>query len=199
MRFKDPTIAELLINHEPKRLLIFAKVQFPKTMIRAHTGVGTRKFNNEDYLGVGNMVKIGSVKDNAQSSANKLGITIQHNDNALFSQVINDNPIGGLCELYLVALDENRQILGGELLFAGEIADYALEKDNPYKISITASDWFEVWGKPVRNSKVTDASQKQKYPEDNIFSHVEKLAKGIRDETAYSGGIVASSDRKSNS
>lgn len=194
MRFSDPTINEMLTNSDPKRLLIFCKVQFPSSMILAHTGVGLRTYNNESYLGVGNMVKIGSVSDNSKKSANKLTLSVQHTDNQLFSQVMNDNPIGGLCELHLVALDENRQIIGGDLLFSGEISDYNLEKGTPYTISVTASDWFEVWGKPIKNSKVTDASQKNEHPTDEIFSHVERLSKGIKDTSAgnYIGGGMGS-------
>lgn len=181
MRFQSAAIDALLTGSHPKRLLFFVKLQFPTAMILAHTGIGPRTYQGEEYLGVGNMAKIGQVKDNANKSANKLSLSIQHNDHNIFNQVINHNPIGGLCELSLVSLDDNRQIIGGELLFSGEIADYQLEKGDPYLITVTASDWFEVWGKPVFNAKVTDASQQHLHPDDKIFNQVEKLAQGIDD------------------
>ncbi len=184
MRFENPTISELLSNSEPKRLRIFGEIQFPQTTIRAHTGVGTRTYEGKEYLGVGNLVNISQFKENANRSANRLTVSISHTDQSLFSQVVNDNPIGGEATLHLVKLDEHNQIIGGEVLFSGEIVDYALKKGKPYTISVTLSDWFEVWGLPVENSKFTDASQKHKHPDDDFFNQVEKLAKGIPDTIA---------------
>lgn len=181
MRINDLTIQQLLTNSDPKRLIVFAKLDFPSGTIRAHSGVGSRVYKGETYLGVGNLASVSGVKESAGTSANRISFSIKHTDQALFASVLNDNPIGRLCEMHLVKLDENRQIVGGTLLFSGEIVDYALEKGRPYTISVTASDWFEVWGRPVQNSKWTDESQKAIYPNDRFFDQVEKVAQGIDD------------------
>lgn len=181
MRLENPTIQALLQNSDPKRLLVFAKLEFPSGTIRAHSGVGPRDYNGETYLGVGNLASVSQLKESAGTSANRITFSIRHNDPALFASVINDNPVGRLCELHLVKLDADRRIIGGTLLFSGEIADYVLEKGNPYTISVTASDWFEVWGRPVQNSKWTDESQKALHPGDKFFDQVETIAQGIDD------------------
>lgn len=181
MRFSNTSIQQLLSGTDPKRLLVFARIDFPNQTVRAHSGVGDRTYQGQVYKGVGNMANVSAVKENAGRSANRISLSIRHDDPNLFSQVVNQNPIGQICELHLVKLDENRRIIGGELLFSGEVADYTLEKGKPYIISVTASDWFEVWGKPVENSKVTDQSQQHKHPGDRIFDQVEVIAQGIDD------------------
>lgn len=181
MRIQNPTIQALLQNSDPKRLLVFAKLDFPSGTIRAHSGVGPREYNGETYLGVGSLASVSALKESAGTSANRITFSIKHNDPALFAAVINDNPVGRLCELHLIKLDTDRRIIGGTLLFSGEIADYVLEKGNPYTISVTASDWFEVWGRPVQNSKWTDESQKELHPGDLFFNQVERVAQGIDD------------------
>lgn len=181
MRFSNVSIQEMLTNTDPKRLLVFARIEFPEATIRAHSGVGDRTYLGQVYKGVGTMANVSAIKENGGRSANRISLSIRHDDPSLFSQVVNQNPIGRECELHLVKLDKDRQIVGGELLFSGEIADYTLEKGKPYTISVTASDWFEIWGKPVDNSKVTDQSQQHRHPGDRIFDQVEKIAQGIDD------------------
>ncbi|MGL4489216.1 MAG: hypothetical protein ACRCU5_07220 [Rhizobiaceae bacterium] len=190
MRIQNTTIQDLLQNTDPKRLIVLAKLEFPSGTIRAHSGIGPRVYSGEIYLGVGNLANVSQLKEGAGVSANRITFSIRHDDPVLFAAVLNDNPVGRLCELTLVTLDEDRQMVGGVLLFSGEIADYALEKGRPYTISVTASDWFEVWGRPVQNSKWTDESQKAIYPDDNFFNQVEIIAQGIDDTIPgkYIGG-----------
>jgi len=177
----NTTVQDLLKDSSPKRLLIFARLEFPSGTVRAHTGVGTRTLNAEEYHGIGGMGRIGALKETGATSANRLQLSIIADDQSLLASVINQDPNGGEAHLHLVKLDEHRQIVGSELLFAGDIVDFKVERGMPYQLSVTASDWFEVWSQPVTASKVTHASQQHLHPGDMIFDQVETIAQGIDD------------------
>lgn len=182
MRFEDPSISELIENTPEKRLLLFGELKFPSGWVRAHTGVGERTFNGQVYKGLGELAQIGRFKENASRGANTLDLTMRIDDFSLFADAVQEDPIGGEARVHLVALDEDRRISGGTLLFDGLIVSVNVMKGKPFTINLRLSDWWERWSQPVQNARMTDEAQQSLYPGDRFFNQVEKIAKGIDSE-----------------
>jgi hypothetical protein len=182
MRFEDPSISELIETTPEKRLLLFGELEFPSGWVLAHTGVGDRTYNGQTYKGIGELAQIGRFKENASRGANTLDLTMRIDDITLFADVVHEDPIGGDARIHLVALDEDRRIAGGALLFDGLIANAHVMKGKPFTVNLRLSDWWERWSQPVQNARMTDEAQQSLHPGDKFFNQVEIIAKGIDSE-----------------
>lgn len=190
MRFSETTLVDMLSGTDPQRTILLANIDFPSGMIYCHTGVGELYYNGNKYLGLGQMAEVAELQEDDSASANQVNLTLYIADNDVFSSVMNEDPTNRGVEIYLGALDENRQLTAAELIYAGDIVDFTLSKSSPYTATATISDWFEVWANPVNNAKYSDASQQILFPGDKFFDQVEALAKGIND--MISGKVIGS-------
>jgi hypothetical protein len=193
MRFQDNNLVSVLQGTAQEDLIYLAKIPFKTSTVRVHSGVGEKVFQNEIYLGVGELGSISNVNESGGTSSQRLTFKLQFDDQVVFNEILNEDPLGGEAELYIASLDENRRINGAELLFAGDIVDYTPNKGEMHSVSVTVGDWFEVWAKPTNSAKFTDASQKALHPEDEFFSMVEALALGI-DDTVQGQKVGGSSN-----
>ncbi|MRJ41199.1 MULTISPECIES: hypothetical protein [Idiomarina] len=195
MRFDDPTIESLLLSTDPKRLVVFAELEFPGGWVRAHTGVGERTYQGQVYLGVGELAQIGAFKESAGNSPNGFEVSMVFDDMTLFADIVNEDPTGLVARLHLVALDENRRVKGGALLFDGYNGGLSVKKGKPFTASLRLTDWYERWSQPVQNARISDEAQQHIHPGDRIYNQIEKLAKGIESDApgSYVGGGGAGS------
>lgn len=201
MRFIDQFLNDMLEGGDNTRLLFMAKIPFAGETVFIHNGIGDKIFDGNTYKGVGNMASFSTINEDGSTSAKRLNMQLKFDDPAAFNSVMNVDPLGNEAELYLAALDEDRKIQAVELLAAGDMVDYNLKKGKPYFISLAISDWFEIWAKASNAALYTNASQQVNYPDDQFFSMVEALAKGIDDTVtgkkigAPIGGFVNPSER----
>ena len=177
----SPTMIEAA-QASPSRLLAFAELNFRSGWVRVHTGVGTRIYNGQTYLGLGELGGIGRIRENASASGNRTTLSLVVHDTALLSEVMNEDPTGRECFIHLVAFDENRQITEGANHFIdAEMVDLKVVRgkrsaNKPAVIKITINDWFERWAQPVEVVKTTDAAQQELHPGDRFFDLVEVIA-----------------------
>jgi hypothetical protein len=181
MRFIDQFLNDMLEGGDNTRLLFLAKVPFADETVYVHNGIGDKVYDGNTYKGVGNMASFSTINEDGSTAAKRLNLQLKFDDPAAFNSVMNVNPLGNEAELYLAALDEDRKIQAVELLAAGDMVDYNLKKGKPYFINLAISDWFEIWAKASNAALYTNASQQIEHPNDQFFSMVETLAKGIDD------------------
>ncbi|AFT79033.1 hypothetical protein AMBLS11_12300 [Alteromonas macleodii str. 'Black Sea 11'] len=181
MRFEDSNLVSVLQGTAEEDLVYLARIPFKSGMVLVHSGVGEKHYNGETYLGVGELGSISNLSEDGGTNSKRLTFKLDFDDETIFADLLNEDPLGGEAELYIASLDENRRISAVELLFAGDIVDYNPNKGERFTVSVTVSDWFEVWAKPTNSAKFTDASQKALHPDDDFFSMVEALALGIDD------------------
>lgn len=180
-RLLSPAILEAATS-SPQRVMAFVELDHPDGWVRVHSGLGDRVYNGETYLGIGELGGIGNVSENANSSANRLKMTLKIHDILLLAQIYNTDFVGRDCYVHLVAFDEDRQIVGGHnFLFDGEIVNVDVQrgdpdKDIPSTVAITCSDWYERWSTAPNNARTTDSAQQYLYPGDRFFDLVEIIA-----------------------
>ncbi len=176
-----PTMIEAA-KASPSRLLAFAELSFVSGWVRVHSGVGTREYLGNAYIGLGELGGIGSITENASQNGNRTNISLKVMDQTLLAEAMNHDPIGRECFIHLVAFNEHRQITEGADYFVdAEMVDMKVKRGKPNDqvpgiITITINDWFERWAQPVEIVKTTDAAQQHLYPGDRFFDLVEVIA-----------------------
>lgn len=182
----------------PTRLLAFAELEFESGWVRVHSGHGTRPYRGYDFLGLGEFAGISQFTENANSSGNRLNLSLKVHDQSLLAEAMNENPIGNDCYIHLVAFDQHRRILEGADFFVdGEIVDMKIKRGDegkgiPAIITVTVSDWQERWAQATDAAKTTDAAQQLIHPGDRFFDLVEIIAgspiSSLPTKSNYGGG-----------
>jgi hypothetical protein len=175
MRFST-VIQNAILSDEPQRIRYFLKLQWPSGWLYVHSGMGERVYKGNTYLGVGELGTIGQVSEDGKGNAKRLSISLSITDPTLVRDVLADDPIGNGAELDIVVLDENLNIIDGDLLFSGTIGDLDVVKSRIAKVTISLVDWLEIWNRPIENNMYSDAAQQALYPGDKFFDQVELLA-----------------------
>jgi hypothetical protein len=169
------------LSETPTRLRAYIEIH-ADPVVRVHTGLGPRELEGNIYAGLGELVKIGSVKENANSSANRMTLELKILDQTLLVAALNTDMVGLDTSIHLVALDEKRKTLATQMFFyEGEISDQDILKGNlvkqiPYLFKTSISDWYERWSQPANAARCTDAAQQLLYPGDRFFDQVEVIS-----------------------
>jgi hypothetical protein len=169
------------ITENPNRLQAFIELMLDP-VVRVHTGLGDRVIEGNTYIGIGELAKIGEVKENAAGSSNRLSLEMKILDQLLLAQAIGIDMAGVEVFVHLVALNDKRKIVAYQMFFyEGEIANKEVVRGNlakniPYILKLTVSDWYERWARPPNAARCTDAAQQLLYPGDQFFDQVEIIA-----------------------
>ncbi|GLX86379.1 hypothetical protein tloyanaT_26320 [Thalassotalea loyana] len=176
MRYSS-TIQDAITNGDAQRILYFLELDWgARGWVRVHTGLGTRRYDDNEYIGVGELGNIGRVVEDASYSPKRLQVSLNLTDPSLISDVKSDDPIGKDARMHIVVLDDNRRIIDGDVLFDGAIGDLSISKGAIATVSLSLVDWIEIWNRPIENALYTDAAQQQKFPGDKFFDQVELLS-----------------------
>lgn len=176
----DPAM-QAAINENPDRLRAYIEVNL-NPVVRVHTGLGDRTLDGNSYVGIGELAKIGVVKENAGSSANQMTLELKILDKPLLIESLNTDLSDIEVSIHLVALDSKRKFAAAQMYFyEGDISDQAIVKGNlakeiPYLLKLTLSDWYERWSQPANAARCTDAAQQLLHPGDKFFDQVEVIA-----------------------
>ncbi|GAB5378960.1 MAG: hypothetical protein Alis3KO_01050 [Aliiglaciecola sp.] len=164
------------------RPLAFVDLDWNGERVRAHSGLGTRPFLGQDYLGVGEFGGISKLTEKPGESANTLTLTLKILDPAIVALVTNEPGEGGDVFIHMANLNAQRQIehelpylFDGYIIRAG-VKRGDVDKGIPAILSITCADWMENWNKPSEMAYISDGSQQYKHPGDRIFDLVETIA-----------------------
>lgn len=177
----DNEVISALQNSEVA-VLLFVDIDWPGGRVRAHTGLGTREFQGQTYLGVGEFGGVSEVVEAANNSPNQIRITLKVLDAGVVGLVMNNSPEGREVAIHMAVLDENR-VFEHEVPYVvdGNVASFDIQrgdlsKDIPYVLQITCTDWFERWSRPPESAKTTDSAQQHLHPGDRFFDLTEVIA-----------------------
>ncbi|WP_299072905.1 hypothetical protein [uncultured Paraglaciecola sp.] len=163
-------------------VLLFVDIDWPGGRVRAHTGLGTRTFQGQDYIGVGEFGGVSEVVEAANNSPNQIRLTLKVLDASVVGLVMNNSPEGREVAVHMAVLNDDR-VIEHEVPFVvdGNVASFDIQrgdlsKDIPYVMQITCSDWFERWSRPPESARTTDSAQQHLHPGDRIFDLTEVIA-----------------------
>ncbi|SHO58803.1 hypothetical protein [Vibrio quintilis] len=170
--FNDEMLAAL--QNPQVRLLYAVRLEWPDSVVRLHTEIGT--FNHfpfdagESYFGVGNLGSIGDVTyGDGDETTPSVTLELSVKDDALRAQIMAGGYQGRKGQLYLVALDEQGRVAAWAEQFNGVMDSATIkqgEKNNTIQLPLTAPD--DALEKGL-NWRCTNESHHAQYPGDDFY------------------------------
>lgn len=131
------------------RPAILAELYFDSGTIRLWSGFGTLTWNNNQYIGGGNLVAISEIEENQGLEATGLVATLSGVPSNLVATTLLENQRGRPFRLYLAALAESFSLLleGSDFILTEDGSEILLESvfvDEPYRIFNGLMDTMEI-------------------------------------------------------
>lgn len=181
MEFRWTTTAaqNLLLSKNCINRLMFFDIEFNGGLVRLHTGRGQKKLNGEVYDGVGEVLSISDPVEEEGLNPSRLTLSLLFKDTTLFADIMNNDLTGNQVTSYMALYDDNWKLIESQVYFEGDMdAPSIVENLSHFSVGTTVTDFFEIWGRAIEHSRMTDAAHQTEHPGDKIFDQVELLAKG---------------------
>ena len=163
------------LHRNTVRLLILVEIQWKDGTTRVHSGLGEIRFNNQTFLGVGDIGKVSVIKQQNGESPSRLNLTLSSFDDSVRGEALSARYVGQPVKLWLAALDEDHQIEASQLIWHGAISDGGVTVGTNNQITLTVSNRLEDWDKS-RADRFTDESQQARHSGDRFFIYVPVMA-----------------------
>jgi len=173
---------------------------FDTTTIRFWSGLGELVFNDEVFVGSGNLLSVSAINESAEVSAQGALLTLSGLPSEMLSLVLSEPYQGRKCIIYfgtlaggdgrmlqqdgdLVLQQNGSAIIVGDgessdtvtPIFSGYIDQMNIaEGPDSCEISVAVESRLIDLQRP-RNRRYTDSNQKSRFPSDNGFEFVESL------------------------
>ena len=154
-------------------MLYLCELDWPDGMVRLHTGIGALMYQGQEYLGSGNLGKVGDITDNAEKGRHQCLLTLSGLDDAQVAQAIEHECYGRSGVLRIGFLDKHSRLdeAAVHTLFAGDIDQIAIDKGEKNSLSVTlTSDNLE---RAQRlSARYNDESHQRRHSGDRFFRYV---------------------------
>ena len=178
LRFTNSDVVNWLSDNSIVSKIFFVEANFNAGDIRLHTGIGDKRLNGNLYKGVGEIMRIGQVSEEHGTNPNRQSVQMLFKDNSVFADLMNNDPVGRSCTIYLGIYDvETQQLKESITVYQGDM-DKPTIKDmgSHFQVTIPLTNFFEIWSKAVTNSNWSHESHIVEHPGDNFFNQMESLA-----------------------
>lgn len=156
-------------------LVLAAEILFDSGPTRVHTGTGNVVIENNNYIGLGILGQVDSVKEQNNTSATQLNLTMAGLDSNMIATILNENCVGRKASMFVGVLDDDFNLTDYDVVFRGKIRNTALIAGSKGAINVTVSNIFEEWAR-AKAWRYTDESQRQLNGGDRIFRYVAQMA-----------------------
>lgn len=169
--------ASLSAEIQKPRLNLFAAfhLELPDP-VYAWTGHGLLKFDNRDWLGVGNFGGFGSLEETTDGTAPETVVSLSGIDPAFNAYLVEQPYRNALCELWIGAVDDSwtRVVAGPRLYRRGRLRAVDVEDGSTLRISATFvnSSRDQTRNRPRR---YTNEEQQRRHPGDKFFEYMAQM------------------------
>ena len=157
------------------RLMMFVEIVWKDGITRVHSAIGEKTFNNQTFLGIGDIGKVSVIKQQNGESPSRLNLTLSSFDDSVRREALAARYVGQPVKLWIAALDEDYQIEASQLIWHGAISDGGVIVGANNKITLTVSNRLEDWDKS-RADRYTDESHQARHAGDHFFRYVPVMA-----------------------
>jgi hypothetical protein len=160
---------------ESVNLILAAEILFDSGPTRVHTGTGNVVIEGNNYVGVGFLGKVDAVREQNNTSATQLNLTLGGLDTSMIATILNENCVGRRASMFVGVLNDNFILNDYDVVFRGKIRNTAILTGEQGAVNITVSNVFEEWAR-AKAWRFTDESQQQLNGGDRIFRYVSQMA-----------------------
>ena len=157
------------LNKDNIKLAYFVEIDLnPQVLV--HSGVGTITHNNKDYVGVGILGNVSTVRQTGELEANAITLELSALDSSILTDALTEQFSEKDVRIYLGALDanDNHKVLAFDLLFSGFVSDVNANLGQNNSVSLSVSNKVEKW-KNGKSDRFSDESHLSRNPNDHFF------------------------------
>jgi hypothetical protein len=144
-------------------------------VVRTWSGFGDLIWNNQTWIGTGNLLQISTIEEDAETVANGAVVTLSGVPLELISLALNSVRQGASGKIYLGFFSAGAVVNDPVLVFEGKLDVSVIEEGGETAtVSIAYESRLIDLQKP-RESRYTDKDQQRAYPGDLGFSFVPSL------------------------
>ena len=174
-----PLPAELIRHYQSQNpnLIFLVELDWPSGVVRAHTGIGDLKINNQIWQGVGSLGAIGEISDDDELGRSELPLEISGFDEDQLNESFRRDAVGREGLLYAAVRDGSGLPVEASFtpMFAGYISDVSTTLGNNNRIAVVlATDTADPRRK--RPGRYTDESHRREFPGDEFYKWAAKTA-----------------------
>ena len=156
-------------------LIILAKFEFDEP-VYAHTGIGTVTYDGDTYLGVGDFGSIGPSRESENLGPMQMDISLAAPNSTHLAEALDAGNYGDPMTLFAAYRSSAGTLVANPwVVWSGwfEFASIRVGTDN--QITISGQHDLAVLNE-IKGSRFTDEDQQSKYPGDNGFLHIHRMA-----------------------
>lgn len=158
------------------RPIDLVRMEFDSGVIRVWNGRGPIVANGEVYDGTGKLGKISAIEETVEQKSTGVVFELSGVDPSLISIALNEDVQGRTCEVFKAFLNDSYQVVTSPILmFRGRMDIMTVTATGKEAIvRVTAESRLIDWNVP-RIRRYTDASQKERFPNDKFFEFVSEI------------------------
>jgi hypothetical protein len=171
--------------------VMFADFDFASGHIRVNSSDREISFGSNAYIGLGQLVGIGPVKETADLSADRLDFSLSHVPNSTMADTLTQTYHGRSASLYVGYLSESGALVGTpHLLWEGRMDSLKVRTEEGSSIiNLVCENRLVLWNKPA-GWLYTHEHQREFDVDDLFFNQVSSLPNKIAkwgEETVQTG------------
>jgi hypothetical protein len=157
--------------------VLFAELDFPSGVVRAHNALGTITWGGHEWLGLGTFGTVRGIEEDSTLARKTVTYTLSGIPNDMISLAMNDYYQGRPAKVYLGFLNRTTGQLVDDpiLLDQGRLDVPETEEGETVSISITAESRMSQWERP-RARRYTNADQQSRFAGDRGMEFVSQAA-----------------------
>lgn len=159
---------------ELQPFLLFEGV-FASGTVRAWSGIGDLSWDNQTWIGTGNLLQISSVQENAETVASGATVTLSGVPTELISLALGSVRQGRSGQIYLGFLSGGDVVADPVLVFEGKLDVPIIEEDGDTATIAIAYESRLIDLQKPRESRYTNEDHQRVFPNDLGFEFVPSL------------------------
>lgn len=156
---------------------LFMQLETATTTVRYWTGIGSRSWNSQTWLGVGALIEMSPVEETASVEAKGLAFRIAGLPAAAVQEALNDIVYGKPGKVWFGVLDATGAIVADpKVLMSGKLDNCEVDEEDPLNCTIVLSIENKLADlQRPREWRLTHEHQQELYPGDKGLEYVASL------------------------
>jgi hypothetical protein len=173
MSTRPATVAMLTELAQPSITpLLFVELDFASGLVRLCTAGSTVPWNGSDWLGVGLLGTVDTIRENTSLEATGLRLALSGLDPAVLAIALQESYQGRPARVWLGLLNASGALVADPLLLMSARMDsMEVTTGDTASVTINVESDLAMWARPP-STKFTDADQQRLHPGDKFFEYV---------------------------
>lgn len=169
---------EAALDDDTVPIAFLVYINWPGGAVRVWTGVGSRTWDSQTWVGAGNLGSIDKIADSLEKDDIGVELTLNHLNDDLRNEVVTNDPVGAEASIYLALMDDG-DISEAYEIFPGFVDEITiLDSGSTGAIKVRLASELARMARPL-SFNLTDAHQKLLFPGDRGLEYASRMNQPI--------------------